>query len=69
MTALIKQYLIITGTYWTFTITDGALRMLVILFFHQLGYNALDIALLFYFMSFLVSLLTLLVAGWVPESA
>jgi len=63
MTALIKQYLIITGTYWTFTITDGALRMLVILFFHQLGYNALDIALLFLFYEFF-GVVTNLIGGW-----
>ena len=31
----IKQYLIITGNYWAFTLTDGALRMLVVLHFHQ----------------------------------
>ena len=37
----IKQYLIITGNYWAFTLTDGALRMLVVLYFHQLGYGCL----------------------------
>ena len=30
----IKQYLIITGNYWAFTLTDGALRMLVVLLVH-----------------------------------
>ena len=31
----IRQYLIVTGNYWAFTLTDGALRMLVVLHFHQ----------------------------------
>ena len=30
--------------YWAFTLTDGALRMLVVLHFHQLGYSPLEIA-------------------------
>ena len=29
MNAAIKQYLVVTGNYWAFTLTDGALRMLV----------------------------------------
>ncbi|OKY25017.1 organoarsenical effux MFS transporter ArsJ [Thalassotalea sp. PP2-459] len=45
----IKQYLIVTGNYWAFTLTDGALRMLVVLYFHQLGYSPLSIAMLFLF--------------------
>ncbi len=45
----VKQYLIVTGNYWTFTLTDGALRMLVVLFFHQLGYSPLEVAMLFLF--------------------
>lgn len=52
MTAAIRQYLVITGNYWTFTLTDGALRMLVVLHFHQLGYAPLEIALLFVFYEF-----------------
>lgn len=45
----IRQYAIITGNYWAFTLTDGALRMLVVLHFHQLGYSPLQIAALFLF--------------------
>lgn len=45
----IKLYLIVTGNYWAFTLTDGALRMLVVLYFHQLGYSPINIALLFLF--------------------
>ena len=59
-----SQYAIITGSYWAFTITDGALRMLVVLHFHQLGYGALDIALLFLFYEFF-GLVTNLFGGWI----
>lgn len=34
MTAALRNYLIITGNYWAFTITDGAIRMLVVLHFY-----------------------------------
>jgi MFS transporter, APGE family, 1-arseno-3-phosphoglycerate exporter len=59
----IKQYLIITGNYWAFTLTDGALRMLVVLYFHQLGYSPLNIALLFLFYE-IFGVITNLVGGW-----
>lgn len=49
MNSAIRQYAIVTGNYWAFTLTDGTLRMLVILYFHQLGYNPLTIAGLFLF--------------------
>ena len=45
----VKQYLIVTGNYWVFTLTDGALRMLVVLHFYQLGYTPMAIAMLFLF--------------------
>ncbi len=48
-TTSLNQYLTVTASYWLFTITDGALQMLVVLHFHNLGYNALQIALLFLF--------------------
>jgi predicted MFS family arabinose efflux permease len=59
----VRQYLIVTGNYWAFTLTDGALRMLVILHFHQLGYSPLEIALLFLFYEFF-GVLTNLFGGW-----
>lgn len=59
----IRQYLIVTGNYWAFTLTDGALRMLVVLHFHQLGYNPLEIALLFLFYE-IFGVITNLVGGW-----
>jgi MFS family permease len=49
LSADIKQYLVVTGNYWAFTLTDGALRMLIVLYFHQLGYSPLSIAMLFLF--------------------
>ena len=63
MTAAIRQYLVITGNYWAFTLTDGALRMLVVLHFHQLGYSPLEIALLFIFYEFF-GVVTNLVGGY-----
>ncbi|MDO7084784.1 organoarsenical effux MFS transporter ArsJ [Pseudocolwellia sp. AS88] len=59
----IKQYLVITGNYWAFTLTDGALRMLVVLYFHQLGYGPLSIAMLFLFYE-VFGVITNLVGGW-----
>jgi predicted MFS family arabinose efflux permease len=59
----LKQYLVITGNYWAFTLTDGALRMLVVLYFHQLGYNALQVAFLFLFYEFF-GVVTNLFGGW-----
>ncbi|MDA1077166.1 MAG: MFS transporter, partial [Proteobacteria bacterium] len=59
-----RQYAIMTGSYWAFTLTDGALRMLVILYFHQLGYSPLDIAWLFVFYE-LFGMVTNLLGGWV----
>ena len=59
----IKQYLIINGNYWAFTLTDGALRMLVVLYFHQLGYSPISIAMLFLFYE-VFGVITNLVGGW-----
>ncbi|HEY7774967.1 MAG TPA: MFS transporter, partial [Kineobactrum sp.] len=59
----VRQYLLVTGNYWAFTLTDGALRMLVVLHFHSLGYSPLQIALLFLFYE-LFGVVTNLVGGW-----
>ncbi len=59
----IKQYLIVTGNYWAFTLTDGALRMLVVLYFHHLGYSPLSIAMLFLFYE-IFGVVTNLIGGW-----
>lgn len=49
LSAEVRQYLLVTGNYWAFTLTDGALRMLVVLHFHSLGYSPLQVTLLFLF--------------------
>lgn len=59
----LRDYLTVTGGYWAFTITDGAIRMLVVLYFHELGYSPLQIALLFLFYEFF-GILTNLTGGW-----
>ncbi|WP_448212183.1 organoarsenical effux MFS transporter ArsJ [Colwellia sp. MEBiC06753] len=59
----IKQYLVVTGNYWAFTLTDGALRMLVVLHFHGLGYSPLSIAMLFLFYE-IFGVVTNLVGGF-----
>ncbi|MFK8020514.1 MAG: organoarsenical effux MFS transporter ArsJ [Pseudomonadales bacterium] len=59
----VRQYLLITGNYWAFTLTDGALRMLVVLHFHSLGYTPLEIALLFVFYE-AFGIVSNLLGGW-----
>lgn len=59
----VRQYLLVTGNYWAFTLTDGALRMLVVLHFHSLGYSALEVAMLFLFYE-AFGVVTNLVGGW-----
>lgn len=59
----VRQYLLITGNYWAFTLTDGALRMLVVLHFHQLGYTPLQVAALFLFYE-IFGVVTNLLGGW-----
>jgi MFS family permease len=59
----LRNYLVVTGGYWAFTITDGAIRMLVVLYFHQLGYSPFEIAMLFLFYEFF-GVVTNLVGGW-----
>lgn len=59
----VRQYLLVTGNYWAFTLTDGALRMLVVLHFHALGFSPLQIASLFLFYEFF-GVVTNLLGGW-----
>ncbi len=60
----IKNYALITAGYWSFTLTDGALRMLVLLHFHDLGYSPVSIAFLFLAYEFM-GIVTNLLGGWV----
>lgn len=46
------SYALVTGSYWAFMLTDGALRMLVLLYFHKLGYSPVTLAFLFLFYEF-----------------
>jgi len=59
----LRNYLIVTGGYWAFTLTDGAIRMLVVLYFHLLGYSPFEVAMLFLFYEFF-GIVTNLVGGW-----
>jgi hypothetical protein len=45
----LRNYILVTGAYWADTITDGALRMLVLFYFYQLGYTPFQVAMLFLF--------------------
>ncbi len=58
-----RNYYLVTAAYWVFTLTDGALRMLVLLHFYSIGYDAFQIALLFLFYE-LAGIPTNLVGGW-----
>jgi len=60
----LQQYGIVTANYWAFTLTDGALRMLVVFHFHELGYSTLEIAFLFLFYE-LFGVVTNLYGGWI----
>ena len=44
---MIRNYAIVTASYWGFTLVDGALRMLVLLHFYRLGYTPFTLAFLF----------------------
>jgi hypothetical protein len=58
-----RNYALVTFAYWAFTLTDGALRMLVLLHFHELGYTPVELALLFLFYEFF-GVVTNLFGGW-----
>jgi predicted MFS family arabinose efflux permease len=47
MSAGQRNYAVVTAAYWGFTLTDGALRMLVLLHFFNLGYSPFTLAFLF----------------------
>jgi len=60
------NYGLVTAAYWAFTLTDGALRMLVLLHFHDLGYSPVELAFLFLFYEFF-GVVTNLVGGWIAS--
>jgi hypothetical protein len=60
----LKNYALVTAAYWGQTLSDGALRMLVLLHFNTLGYTPFQIASLFLFYEFF-GIVTNLVGGWI----
>lgn len=60
----LRNYVLVTAGYWAFTLTDGALRMLVLLYFNELGYSPVAIAFLFLLYEFM-GIVTNLIGGWV----
>ena len=63
MTEAVRSYLIVTASYWGFTLVDGALRMLVLLHFFQLGYSPFTLAFLFLLYEF-AGIVANLAGGW-----
>ena len=59
----LRNYVLVTAGYWAFTLTDGALRMLVLLYFNELGYSPVAIAFLFLLYEFM-GIVTNLIGGW-----
>ncbi|NDH19943.1 MAG: MFS transporter [Rhodobacteraceae bacterium] len=57
-------YIAVTAAYWAFMLSDGALRMLVLLHFHTLGFSPLHLAYLFVLYE-LAGIITNLSAGWI----
>ena len=58
-----RHYAIVTASYWGFTLTDGALRMLVLLHFYRLGYSPFTLAFLFLLYE-AAGVLANLIGGW-----
>jgi len=59
-------YIAVTAAYWAFMLTDGALRMLVLLHFHTLGFSPVQLAYLFLLYEFM-GMVTNLCAGWIAK--
>ncbi len=60
----LSAYIAVTAAYWAFMLTDGALRMLVLLHFHTLGYSPVQLAYLFVLYE-IAGMVTNLAAGWI----
>lgn len=59
-----SAYVAVTAAYWAFMLTDGALRMLVLLHFHTLGFSPVELAYLFVLYE-IAGMVTNLSAGWI----
>ncbi|MBL1209905.1 organoarsenical effux MFS transporter ArsJ [Geminocystis sp. GBBB08] len=60
----LRNYALVTSAYWGYTITDGALRMLVLLHFNKLGFSPIEIAFLFLFYE-IFGIITNFLGGWI----
>lgn len=60
----LSAYIAVTAAYWAFMLTDGALRMLVLLHFHRLGFSPVQLAYLFVLYE-IAGVVTNLCAGWI----
>ncbi|PXW66372.1 hypothetical protein C7964_10914 [Loktanella sp. PT4BL] len=60
----LSAYIAVTAAYWAFMLTDGALRMLVLLHFHTLGFSPVQLAYLFVLYE-IAGVVTNLCAGWI----
>lgn len=60
----LAAYIAVTAAYWAFMLTDGALRMLVLLHFHGLGFSPVQLAYLFVLYE-IAGVVTNLSAGWI----
>lgn len=60
----VAAYVAVTAAYWAFMLGDGALRMLVLLHFHGLGFSPVQLAYLFLLYEF-AGMATNLYAGWI----
>ena len=60
----LAAYIAVTAAYWAFMLTDGALRMLVLLHFHTLGFSPVQLAYLFILYE-IAGIVTNLSAGWI----
>src|SRR3954454_2539607 len=59
----LRSYALVTGAYWADTVTDGAIRTLVLFSFYERGYSPLEVASLFLFYE-IFGIVTNLVGGW-----
>ena len=60
----LPAYIAVTAAYWAFMLTDGALRMLVLLHFHTMGFSPIQLAYLFVLYE-IAGIVTNLSAGWI----
>ena len=60
----LSAYIAVTVAYWAFMLTDGALRMLVLLHFHTLGFSPVQLAYLFVLYE-IAGMVTNICAGWI----